>query len=245
MAYLGVVLFLIAVGCQSLLFWRGWRWGGWQAYPLFYIYLSYTSFWTVAFLFFPHAHPLYPKVYWDSEVGAAVLRFLVAWEVFRSVFHHGTVRRTAGAVIVLVLVLLALALWLSGPSPGVLPVMDFMGKMALAAGVWTVFVLGAARFYGICIGQNTWGMAIGFLIFVSSEIANFALRDLSSWFIPIWRFFHPFAYVFMLAVWTWSLWDYVPNSQNETDSSLGPILLSKWQRQSAALDETIRKVMHP
>ncbi len=246
MAFLGVVLFLIGVSCQGLLFWRGWRWGGWHAYPFFYIYLSYTSFWTVAFLFFPLAQPLYAKVYWDSELVAAVLRFLVAWEVFRSLFHHGTViRRIAGNVMVVVLVLLALAFWLSGPSPGVSSVIDFMRKMALAAGVWTVFVLGVARFYGIRIGQNTLGMAIGFLIFVSSEIANFAAFDLSSRFIPIWRFVHPFAYVFMLTVWTWLLWEYVPNPQNETDSSLGPLLLSEWQRQSAALDKAIRKVIQP
>ena len=246
MFYIGAVLFLFSVSCQGLLFWRGWRWGGWHAYPFFYIYLSYTSFWTVAFLFFPHAHPLYPKVYWDSELVAAVLRFLVAWEVFRGVFRHGTViRRIAGDVMVVVLVLLALAFWLSGPTPGVSPVIDFMRKMALTAGVWTVLVLGVARFYGIRIGQNTWGMAIGFLIFVSSEIADFAAFDLSSWFIPIWRFVHPFAYVFMLVVWTWKLWDYAPNPQDETDSSLGPLLLSEWQRQSAALDETIRKVIQP
>src|SRR6267143_3252389 len=149
MAYLGVVLFLFSVSCQGLLFWRGWRWGGWHAYPLFYIYLSYTSFWTVAFLFFPHTHPLYPKVYWNSELVAAVLRFLVAWEVFRNVFRHGTViRRIAGTVIVVVLVLLALAFWLSGPSPGVPSVGDFMCKMALSTSLWTVLVLGVARFYG-------------------------------------------------------------------------------------------------
>ncbi len=245
MAYLGDVLFLISVCCQGLLFWRGWRWGGWQAYPFFYIYLSYTSFWTGAFLFFPHTHPLYPSVYWDSEIVAAALRLLVAWEVFRGVFRQGTVRRIAGTSLVMVLALLALTFWLSGPPPGVSFVIDFMRKMALSAGAWIILVLGVARFYGIRIGQNAWGMAIGFLIFVSSEIANFAAFDLSSWFIPIWRFLHPFAYVFMLAVWTWALWDYLPNPQKEIDSSLESLLLSEWQRQSAALHETIRRVIHP
>jgi hypothetical protein len=243
MAYLGVVLFLISVNCKGLLFWRAWRWGGWRAYPLFYVYLCYTSFWAVAFLFFAHAHPLYPRVYWDSEVVAAAFRFFVAWEVFRSVFRPGTVRRIAGTALVVVLVLLALAFWLSGPSPGASPVIDFMRKMALSAGTWIVLVLGVARFYGIGIGRNTWGMAIGFLIFVSSEVANFAAHDLSPSFIPIWRVVHPFAYVLMLTVWVWSLWDYAPNPQNQIDSSLGSHLLSKWERQSAALDETIRKVM--
>jgi hypothetical protein len=245
MVYVGVILFIIGISCQCILFWRAGRWGGWRAYPLFYVYLSYTSFWTVAFLFFPHAHPLYPRVYWDSEVVAAALRLFVAWEVFRSVFRQGTVRKIAGAALVAVLVLLALAFWLIGPSPGVLPIADFMRKMALSAGAWIVLVLGVARFYGIRIGQNTWGMAIGFLIFVSSEIANFAVHDLSPSLIPIWRFVHPFTCVFMLAVWTWSLWDYVPNPQNETDSSLEPLLLSEWQRQSAALNKTIRKVIQP
>lgn len=246
MASLGIVLFLFGVTCQGLLFWRGWRWRGWHAYPFFYIYLSYTSFWTVAFLFFPHAHPSYPRVYWDSEVVAAVLRFLVAWEVFRAVFRHGTViRRIAGTVILAVLLLLAIGFWLSGPSPGVSSVVDFMRKMALSAGAWTVVVLGVARFYGIRIGQNTWGMAIGLLTFVSSEMANFAAFDLASWFVPIWRFVHPFAYVFMLGVWTWALWHYVPNPQNEIDSHLGSHLFSKWQRQSAVLGQTIRKIIQP
>lgn len=241
-----IVLYLFGVSCQGLLFWRGWRWGGLHAYPLFYIYLSYTSFWTVALLFFLHA-PWYARVYWGSEVVAAVLRFLVAWEIFRTLFGCGSViRRIAGTVILAVLLLLALGFWLSGPSPGISLVVDFMRNMALSAGVWTVVVLGVARLYGIRIGRNTWGVAIGLLIFVASEIVNFAAFDLASWFIPIWRFIHPFAYVFMLAVWAWSLWDYAPNPQDErADSSLTPLLLREWQRQSAALDETIRKVIRP
>src|SRR5260370_5349673 len=193
MVFVGVGLFLIGVSWQGLLFWRGWRWGGWHAYPFFYAYLSYTSFWTVAFLFFPHAHPLYPKVYWDSELVAAVLRFLVAWEVFRGVFRHGTViRRIAGTLIVVVLVLLALAFWLSGPSPGISSVIDFMRTMALSAGVWTVLVLGVARFYGIPIRHNNLGMAIGFLIFLLTENSEFSAFLLPSVFIPICHIAHPF-----------------------------------------------------
>lgn len=245
-AYVGFALFLCGVGCQGLLFWRGWRWGGWRVYPLFYIYLSYTSFWTIAFLFFPHGHPLYPRVYWDSEIVAAVVRFLVAWEIFRSAFRQGkAIRRIAGTVILAALFLLAFAFWLSGPSPGVSPIADFMRKMAFAASVWTVLVLGMVWFYGIRIAGNTWGMAIGFLIFVSSEITNLAAFDLVPWFAPIWRFVHPFAYIFMLAVWVWSLWDYVPNPQSEVDSSFGSRFLSKWQTQSAALDRTVRKIIQP
>lgn len=245
MGFLGVVLFLVGVSCQGLLFWRGWRWGGYRAYPLFYIYLSYTTFWTVALLSFPRMHPLYLKVYWDSELVAAALRFLVAWEVFRSVFRPASTRRIAGMVMFVLLVFFAAAFWLSGPSPGVSSIADFMRKIAVTVGVWMVFVLGMAKFYGIRFGKNIWGMAIGFLIFLSSEITNLAAFDLASWFAPIWRFFHTSAYIFMLAVWTWSLWNYAPNPQTEFDMSLGPQLLSKWQRQSVVLDETVKKVIRP
>jgi hypothetical protein len=162
------------------------------------------------------------------------------------VFARGTVvRRVAVTVTLAVLILLALTFWVSGPSPGLWPEMDFMRKMALSASAWVAVVLGMARLYGIRIGQNIWGMAIGFLIFVSSEIANFAAFDLTAWFIPIWRFIHPFAYVFMLAVWTWALWDYAPNPHNEIDASLGSRLFSTWRSQSVALEETIRKVTQP
>ncbi len=245
MAFLSLVLFLVGSCFQGLLFWRGRRWSGWRSYPLFYFYLSYTTFWTVAFLFFPHTHPLYPRVYWDSELGATVLRFFVAWEIFRGVFGRGVIRRIAGTAIFVVMVLLALAFWLTGPSPSVSLVADFMRRMALTAGVWTILVFGIACFYGIRIGKNIWGMAVGFLIFVSSEITNLAAFDLASWFAPIWRFLHPFAYIFMLAVWTWALWDYAPNPYNEISTSLGARLLSTWKRQSTALEETIRKVTQP
>lgn len=246
MAYIGIVLFLISDVFQGLLFWRGWRCRGWRAYPFFYVYLSYTTFWSLAFLFFPHGHPLYREVYWDSEFGAAALRFLVAWEVFRNLFRQGTaMRKVAGTAIVGVLFLLTLAFWLSGPGAGISPKIDFMRRMALAASVWVAVVLGMARLYGIRVGRNIWGMAIGLLIFVSSEIANFAAFDLTAWFYPIWRFIHPFAYVFMLAVWTWALWDYAPNPRDQIDTSLVSGLLSTWRRHSVALEETVHKVSQP
>jgi hypothetical protein len=242
---MGVVLFLLGVFCQGFLFWRGWRWRGWSIYPFFYAYLSYTTFWTFVLISFPHAHPLYPRVYWDSELGATVLRLLVAWEILRGVFNRGVIRKIAGTAIVVLIVLLALAFWLSGPSPSVSPIADFMRRMALSEGLWTILVFGLAWFYGIQIGKNIWGMAVGFLIFVSSEITNLAAFDLASWFTPIWRFLHPFAYIFMLAVWTWALWDYAPNPHNEIDTSLGSRLLSTWKRRSTALEESIRKVTQP
>src|SRR5258707_14807324 len=104
MSYLGVAFFLIGVTSQGLLFWRGSRRGGLRPYSFYFFYLSYTLFWTVAFLFFPHTHPLYAKVYWDSALVAAVLRFFVVWEVSRSMFRSGTmIRKVAGTILVFVL----------------------------------------------------------------------------------------------------------------------------------------------
>lgn len=246
MTYLAFGLFFLGVASQGLLFWRASRWRGWRAYPFFYTYLSYTAFWTIVLSLFPHSHPLYPKVYWYSDLVAAVLRFLVVWEIFRTAFRPGTVvRKVARRIILAALLLLALVYWWSGPSPGFHPFVDFMRKMSLAAAVWTILVLGIAWFYGIRIGQNIWGMSFGFLVFVSSEIVTFSAVVLVSWFNTFWRFIHPLSYVFMLTVWVWSLWDYVPNLQSEFDSSISPHLFSGWQRQSRALNEAIRRVTRP
>ena len=246
MTFLSVGLFMLGVSSQGLLFWRASRWGGWRTYPFFYTYLAYTAFWTIVFLFFPHSHPLYPKLYWYSDLVAAVLRFLVAWEVFRAAFQRGTVvRKVAGRIVLAALLLLALVYWWSGPSPGFHPIADYMRKMALAASVWTFLVLAIVWFYGIRIGPNLWGMAIGFLVFVSSEIVTFSGFGLAPGLNSFWRYVHPFSYAFMLTVWVWSLWDYVPNLQTQFDSPISSRFFSRWQRQSQALNEAIRRVTRP
>lgn len=247
MRLVGLVFFFAGVSSQALLFWRGCRWCAWRKYPLFFIYLSYTSFFTIFFLFFPHAHPMYARVYWYNELGAAVLRFLVAWEIYRQVFRGGSVVRSiAGSILVGALTLLALVFWAGGPGPGTSLVIDFMRKMALAVATWIVVVIGLAGFYAIPIGRNIWGMAIGFLIFAASQIANFAAFDLSPRFGPIWPLVHPFSYLCMLAVWVWSLWNYAPNPElRSSESSMGPEAISEWQERSAALNKIIRKVINP
>jgi hypothetical protein len=242
------VIFFFGVGLQLLLFWRAFRCTLWPRYSLFFIYLSYTTLWTVASLVLQfHPSRAYAKVYWSSEMVASVFRFAVTWEIYRQVFPRGTrVRSIVGTVLGTALITLAVLFYAGGHSATDSLVADFMRKMALSTATWIVLVLGLAQYYGMRIGRNIWGMAIGLLLFVSCEIANLSAFALSPAFAPIWRFVRPFGYVIMLLIWVTALWNYNPNpaivAPNET---VGLNALSAWRLRWANVDSAIRKVLKP
>ena len=233
---------------QGLLIWRACRSRAWRYYPFFCSYFMYTCFsGSVQLILALLRYPGYAPIYVLSEAVAAVLRFAVAWELYRHVFHRGSALRSiAGGVLICALILLAFAFWTSGASPGASVSVDFMRKMALSVAAWIVLVMGLARFYRIPVARNIGGMAIGFLAFSASEMADFAAFDLSPRFEAIWRYVHPFSYLCMLAVWVWSLWDYAPNRQlTSTELSIGSQALTHWQDRSSALQDAVWKVIKP
>lgn len=233
---------------QVLLLWRVVRLRAWRHYPLFCTYFVYTCCsGSVQLALALLRYSAYVRVYYSTEAVAAILRFAVAWEIYRQVFRRGsTVRNIAGGALGGVLALLALVFWLSVASVGNSAMVDFMRKMALAVAVWMLVVLGLARLYRIPAGRNISGMAIGFVIFAGSEMVDFASFDLAPRLGIIWRYVHPFGYLFMLAVWLWGLWEYAPNPQlvnaEEATRAQG---ISWWREQSASLEAAIRKVTKP
>ena len=234
----------LSVLLQSLLFWRAWRCRLWQCYPFFYSHLTYTALCALmlglpAFL----RHPLYAKAYWLSYFLAAALRFGIAAEIYRCIFpKHSPLRTRAAFVVLSALALLALVFWLVGPGPGS-ALLDALRKIALAVAAWILLVLGLSHYYGIRLGLNVWGMAIGLLIFTGSELVNFAAMDLFPRLWPVWRFVNPLVFVFMLLVWTYSLWRYRPNPPAPSlNKTLAREFLSAWQARWTQVPDILRGV---
>lgn len=241
-------LFCLVVGLQAILIWRGFQYSLFRRYPWFFTYLFYTTLTNLVQLPLKlMAAPTFPKFYWSTEMVAAVVRFAVAWEVYRQIFPRGThLRRIAGTVLGISFFTLTVLFFAMGGNPVDSLIPDFMRKMGLAAAVWILLVLGLAQYYGIRIGRNIWGMSLGLLIFVSSEVVNFSAFALSHRMAPMWGYTRPLTYVLMLLIWAPALWCYKPNPQIPVPDETAKIhALSAWRLGLADVDTAIRKVLKP
>jgi hypothetical protein len=237
----------LSVLLQGLLFWRGFRCALGRHYPFFYTYLTYTAVRSIAVsLPLVIRHSSFSKVYWWSHTLAAILRFGIAAEIHRHVFPHDSpIRRRAEVAVLCVLALLALLFWIGGAGPGHY-ILDVLRKIALSVAVWILVVLGLAHYYGIRIGRNVWGMAIGLLTFTGSELVNLAAMDLLPRLRNIWEGVHPIAFVSMLMVWTSALWRFYPNPQTPSlDKSSAENFLNAWQGRWTQVPNVIRRVVKP
>src|SRR5882762_6574655 len=170
----------IGVLLQSLLFWRAFRSRLLGRFPLFYTYLAYTAIWSlIVALPVVISRPGYSKEYWRSHLLGAMLRFGIAAELYRHVFpRNSPLRRRAGIVILFSLTLLAILFWIGGVGSGQYFVLDASRKISLTVAVWILVVLSLSYYYGIRIGRNVFGMAVGLLIFMGSELIRLAAIDL-------------------------------------------------------------------
>jgi hypothetical protein len=235
----------LSILLQSLLFWRGCRCGLLRRYPFFYTYLIYTASWSVIFsLPVLMRQPGYAQAYWWSHLLAATLRYGIAADVYRNVFPvDSPLRKRASGVILLVLLLLALAFWLGGVDKDSNAWFDALRKIALSVAALIFGILGLARYYGVWIGRNVWGMAAGLIIFMGSELVHLAAMDLFPQLSTAWGYVHPLAFVFMILIWTFNLWNYYPNRETSPLSQVQLSgLLSEWHGRWTQVPEVLRRV---
>ena len=241
--YVNIVL---SVLLQALLFCRAYVCGLSRRYPFFYTYLAYTALWTFAFSLPVFIRdPSYPTAYWLSYVLAALLRFGIAAEIHRYVFPlHSSLRTRANVAVLLALTLLAFIFWIAGPGPGPSVFPDALRKITLSVATWIFVVLGLARYYGIRVGRNVWGIAAGVLLFTGSELIYLAAMDLLPRLWAAWRYIHPLTFVLTLIVWASALWRYHPNPVIPSlDKSLKQDLLNAWRDRWTTVPALVRKVV--
>lgn len=240
-AYLGLVL-------QFLMLWRCFKTKLWRQYPYFFNYFAYTLISNaVGFVFLVSGSASYRLFYWIAYLIGSVVRFAVAWEVFRWTFpRESTLRRIAGVVLVAVLLSLALTFFLNGPRPGDYIVADVLRKMSLAVALWLLTVLGLARLYSVRLSRNVWGMAVGLFIFVSSQIIAFSALDISPLFRPLWNLMVPFGFIVMISIWNYTIWASVPKPRPVVPIESAPLeALRYWEHRWASIDSALKKVLKP
>lgn len=232
----------------------------WREYPLFALFLVFViAQGSVGFAVLRYAPSAYPVWYSRTGVAHVLIRFALVWEVFRHTFPKESPLRhmLSKKALVELLAIITLATGMLS-AVGMLWVIQTYGKshsMFLAMersfgfvqAVLILAILAIARYYHVSLGRNLWGIAVALGAFCSLSTAASAITDFArSTFFPLWYFLSPVAFVAMLAVWTWAMWDYAPNPAPDTDALIDPAQdFGRWSENWGRAVSTVRKVSNP
>jgi hypothetical protein len=210
---------LVGVFCEGVLLWVLLKDRLFSRYPYFtgcvlydfircFILFAVTRFWWQS----------YSLIYWNTEIISLFLRFLIIWEVVRSLFPRNSIlRRLAWKLLVSAeLALLPLILMLSFSQSSSIHYFDtylspaLEQYLSLAQAILLLVPAAAAHYYGISLGRNMRGLIFGFGAYLSVCAANFAGLQAWRWFSPVWRLLSPATYIGMIGIWLWAFRDYAP-----------------------------------
>lgn len=209
---------------QALILARAIQTRAYKYYGFFYAALAWALLESVVFILVILLRIPYPSpTSWIPRI-SPLIGFLVAWEIYRQVFSGlPHLRRRAGQAVSLVLLLLVGASFAADFVARPLHSFPFLAsewQCRLAQGAFLVLSLALARYYGIRLGRNVLGMAIGFGFFVSIAVANFALRGQFGSAYPFLGYVYTLTSLASYGIWCWSLWDYSPNPKPQPELSL-------------------------
>ena len=191
-----------------------------------YPYLSGFVFYDFVrcFILFAVSHfqwERYGMTYWSTEIVSVFLRFLVIWEVARSLFSRNSViQRLAWKMLITMEVVLLPALLALGWSQASLvhylykivsPI--FEQYLSLGQALLLLTLAAVARYYGVPLGRNMRGLIFGFGTYLSLCAINFASLQVFRGFLRYWQLLCPVTFVAMIVVWLWAFWEYTPSPE--------------------------------
>jgi hypothetical protein len=225
----------------------------WRTYAYFFLYVVWVILRTVALptiAFLAPAH--FRNFFWTEEALCLPLNFLLVWEIFRQTFPKGSsLSRLASKGFILAG--FALAVFLVDAFWGFKAYTVFNSvylalerSFGFAVAVLTMGFLLVARYYGVPLGRNIWGMAVGFGGWASILTANNAVFDLDHAFIPFWRIVSPLTSMAMFGIWIWAVWIYAPNPVLEVgDAATLESELNAWTENWDNTVSSSRRIIHP
>ena len=163
----------------------------------------------------------YRLTYWSTEIVSLFLRFLVIWEVARSLFSRSpVVKRVAWRMLFAIeLVLLPTILALGWSQASLVHYVYkiisplFEQYLSLGQALLLLALAAVTRYYGIPFGRNLRGLTFGFGMYLSLCAINFASLQVFRGFFPYWQLLSPMTFIAMIAVWLWAFWEYSPSPE--------------------------------
>lgn len=246
------VLAIVGVLIEVVLLWRILHARLWRYFPYFSVYIVYLSLETIVFVallvFWPK---FYPATYWIDETITMLFWFLLIWEVFRQAFSGRTqMFRIVSRILIGILCVLALTYAVLGGGAYmhrlgfILP--DLRRQIGMVQLALLAVVLVTSRYYGIALTRNVWGMALGFGVYASVSVINFADYELRGAFATYVLYLRPVSFIAMIAVWTWAFWEYTPAERVLTqgvDAQTSNTV--QWKHMWARAFGIIRRILQP
>jgi hypothetical protein len=182
-------------------------------------------------------------LYWSGELVSWTLGMGVIYEIYATLLKEYSVLHKVGAYIfgIMGLILMLVALWASLKTPGPDLFRLMQGALTLERSVRivqcgllvTLFLF--ASFFGLSWKNHLFGIALGFAIFVSVELAVVAIRAYSGASLNyLYAWLKPASYDLAILVWV----VYIIKPQRAADLQLLP------KTQLAEWNETLQELLH-
>lgn len=219
MRWLDLAVPTIATCLEGLLVWRLSKHRLWLRYPYLSIVALYSFARDVAMApIYLRASSMYATFFWDTAFVYLLLQFSLNWEFLRGVFpRRSPMHHIAWNATVLVALCAAPGiLFLSWGQVSSLPARYiylspvFTQYMNLFQVVLLLAPLAVARYYGVALGRNMRGLAVGFGMYACVAVMNFATVQAFRSFAPYWTWVSPLTFIAMIVIWLRAFWTYAP-----------------------------------
>jgi hypothetical protein len=212
---LSLAVWLTTLVLETLLLFQAFKGEFLWKYTLFYLYLGSVFLQSFSLLIIYLAKPnYYAPLYWSAEFVSVVLGCGIVWEIYRGALGRfpGAARMARNVVLFILLMVFAKVLVNTWNGTVWRPAGMVVGLERDLRAVQAVMLIGLViiiAFYRIPLGQNLWGMMLGYGLFIGTNVIILALRVLlGNSFQTAWHYLQPLSYLAVLCIWCITLWSY-------------------------------------
>jgi hypothetical protein len=208
----------LCIALQVLLVYRAFIGKTVRVYPIFFTYTAYLlAAHVIGLTVTWGTKGAYSAYYWTTEAVTTVLGVGVTWEIHRRVLaRYPGVRRLA-CMLLIVIFGIVVIISTAGHDEGV--VSTLTSRLVVAErdlrtvqAIVLLILFSLVAYYGIPLGRNVRGVAIGYGFGIATAVLNLSLAHyFGTAFYPIWRYGRPLEYLAALGIWCVALWAYQPD----------------------------------
>jgi hypothetical protein len=206
-----VVSYILGLGIVV----RGFQLGHLRHYGFFYSFFIYYMGTALAgWVFFAWIPAYYPHFFWIRFLTLVGAEFALLVQIGDRVFWSYPALRFLGRLITLGTTLVFSVFFIFPPlfeaRSSKIAVYDLVKRSALTKAVIILVLVALARRFHVALGRNIGGIALGLMVYLGINTANFALVERLGWesYGDVFRTVGPLTQTLMTAIWAVALWNF-------------------------------------